>query len=132
MLDVMPDVPSHCSGDPGPSTPFPQYPPWVSVSLHDVEQLEHVDPYSALLHAVPFPGPRSHSSTALKSFPSPHTLFVHTLVQASVSSRLPSSHCSPSFTWPSPHHTDGWQMLQSLNVHLSLPILAHARDRTKT
>src|SRR5256885_670471 len=69
---------------------------------------------------VSTPSPSSHSSTPASAMPSPQTGSLQALVQASVLTVLPSSHCSPACRMLSPQR-GGLQPLVQLSVLTLLP-----------
>jgi hypothetical protein len=124
---------SHCSS--GPLSPSPQ-----TLSLHVALQalpgpfsapLSHSSAPSPVLYSAPSPhtlvlalrgaggvvgvvGPASHSSPLPGcTKPSLHTALVQAEVQASVSSALPSSHCSVGATLPSPQVASAHSLVHS-------------------
>src|SRR5262245_31546775 len=85
-LAVLPS--SHCS---------------VSVSTMPSPQRRGVQSRrQAALGALELPAPASHCSTPVRTKPSPQVALTQVLRQASVLLVLPSSHCSPACTLPSP------------------------------
>src|SRR5262245_43757043 len=92
---LLPLPSSHCS--PGSSTTSP----------HTVQSLRQL---------LPFPPPGKPAGSQVSPFcgstmPSPHTGMVQLLRQASPLMPLPSSHCSPALTTPSPQE---WQVAEQL------------------